>query len=202
MADDANQNDSGGKGFLTRQYFHLPMWAWIAIGIAATMMIRSYMTTKSGTQSTTSTTDTGNGTNGNGTPPNIFFLPQGAGGTVAPPQVSVTINRQPGNGGTSGTPGTPVSNHPPIGGSGGPAITPVPGNVPPVGPATPAQKYQTVTVERWPGNSSGGLAGWDTTLWGIANHFGTTVDQLAQLNNISNPNLIYPGEQIRVPTGG
>lgn len=32
----------------------------------------------------------------------------------------------------------------------------------------------------------------------IANRYGTTVDQLVKWNNISNPNLIYPGQKLRV----
>lgn len=32
------------------------------------------------------------------------------------------------------------------------------------------------------------------TLWGIAQKYGVTVQQLCQWNNISNPNLIYPGQ--------
>lgn len=37
------------------------------------------------------------------------------------------------------------------------------------------------------------------TLSGIAARFNTTVTTLAQLNNIVNPNLIYPGQTLRVP---
>lgn len=40
------------------------------------------------------------------------------------------------------------------------------------------------------------------TLWAIAKKFlgdGTRYPELASLNNISNPNLIFPGQQIRIP---
>lgn len=37
------------------------------------------------------------------------------------------------------------------------------------------------------------------TLSGIATRFGTTVNILVQLNNIANPNLIYPGEVLKLP---
>ena len=39
------------------------------------------------------------------------------------------------------------------------------------------------------------------TLSGIANRYGTTYQKLAEYNGISNPNLIYPGQQIRIPGG-
>ncbi len=38
------------------------------------------------------------------------------------------------------------------------------------------------------------------TLSGIAQRYGTTVQELASINNISNPNLIYPGQVLRVLT--
>ncbi|HIT36929.1 MAG TPA: LysM peptidoglycan-binding domain-containing protein [Candidatus Onthousia faecipullorum] len=37
------------------------------------------------------------------------------------------------------------------------------------------------------------------TLSGIASRYGTTYQRLAEYNGISNPNLIYPGQQIRIP---
>lgn len=40
------------------------------------------------------------------------------------------------------------------------------------------------------------------TLSGIALKYGTTVRQLVILNNIKNPNLIYPGQKIKVPING
>ena len=36
------------------------------------------------------------------------------------------------------------------------------------------------------------------TLSGIAARYGTTYQKLAQMNGIQNPNLIYPGQKIRV----
>ena len=35
-------------------------------------------------------------------------------------------------------------------------------------------------------------------LWSIAQEFGTTVNNLVELNNISNPDLIYVGEDLRI----
>lgn len=40
------------------------------------------------------------------------------------------------------------------------------------------------------------------TLSGIASRFGTTVAALVSLNGITNPNLIYPGQVLRVAGGG
>ena len=37
------------------------------------------------------------------------------------------------------------------------------------------------------------------TLSGIASRYGTTYQRLAEYNGISNPNLIYPGQQIKIP---
>ena len=36
------------------------------------------------------------------------------------------------------------------------------------------------------------------TLWGIAQKYGTTYQEIARLSGISNPNLIYPGQRVRV----
>ncbi len=40
------------------------------------------------------------------------------------------------------------------------------------------------------------------TLWDIANAHHTTVSALAELNGIVNPGLIYPGQQLLIPSGG
>ena len=37
------------------------------------------------------------------------------------------------------------------------------------------------------------------TLWGIARRYNTTVSALASLNHIANPDLIYPGQVLRLP---
>lgn len=36
------------------------------------------------------------------------------------------------------------------------------------------------------------------TLWEIARKYGTTVQEIASINNIQNPNLIYPGQKLRI----
>ncbi len=40
------------------------------------------------------------------------------------------------------------------------------------------------------------------TLWGIAISHGTTVEVLAALNGLKNPDLIFPGQTLRLPEGG
>jgi LysM repeat protein len=59
------------------------------------------------------------------------------------------------------------------------------------------RQYTTVTVAPWRPAS----APWNSTLWGIANHYKVAggYQTLAQFNGISNPSLIRPGEQIKVP---
>lgn len=37
------------------------------------------------------------------------------------------------------------------------------------------------------------------TLWNIAKRFGSTVDEIVKVNNIENPDLIMPGEQLFIP---
>ncbi len=40
---------------------------------------------------------------------------------------------------------------------------------------------------------------WGDTLWEIARRYGTTVDAIAAVNHISNPNLIYVGQWLVIP---
>jgi len=82
------------------------------------------------------------------------------------------------------------------GAAGGPASIP-PG---PSGTGTPPTVVyaptRTVEVTKYWGPTPA----WNSTLSGIAKHEGTTVAQLLTLNpSIKNPNLIYKGQQIRVP---
>ena len=52
---------------------------------------------------------------------------------------------------------------------------------------TPPGSTRTYTIRR------------GDTLWDIAQRYGTTVSGLVRLNNIQNPNIIYPGEVIHIP---
>ena len=53
----------------------------------------------------------------------------------------------------------------------------------------PADQDGTVSYTVRPGD----------TLWAIARSHSTTVDQLVQLNHLQNPDLIYPGQVLRLP---
>lgn len=167
MADDVTV-DSGGSGgssgggnFLTRKQGPLPMWVWIAGFVGAVLIYRSMSggSLFGGSASSTTSNTAANGSNGNGTTPNIFFLPQGANPDVGGNTIPVTLNRNPGNGGSTGQNGVIQGASPP---RGGPSRT------------VPADQQ--------------------SMMGGIADHFGTGVESLTTLNNVSNPNLVYPGE--------
>lgn len=68
-----------------------------------------------------------------------------------------------------------------------PAITPAPPGNHPTTQYVPVAKFTTKNPP------------WNSTLSGIASHFHTTVSRLLSLNpTITNPNVIHPGQQIRV----
>lgn len=82
----------------------------------------------------------------------------------------------------------------PVGGTVPPPATSVPATPPPQAtssPATPPPTGQTTHVVR---------AG--ETLSSIARQYGTTTTAIAQANGIVNPNLIYVGQTLIIPTGG
>lgn len=69
---------------------------------------------------------------------------------------------------------------------GGVAVNPTPAESAPAPVETPTTSGTVYTVK------SG------DTLSGIAAQYGTTYQHLAEINGIANPNLIYPGQQIRI----
>lgn len=56
---------------------------------------------------------------------------------------------------------------------------------PPKAPEQP--KYQVITIKR------------GDTLWALSRKYGTTVQELAKINNIKNPDLIFAGASLKVP---
>lgn len=57
---------------------------------------------------------------------------------------------------------------------------------PPKAPEAP--KYKVITIKR------------GDTLWALSRKYGTTVQELAKINNIRNPDLIYAGAPLKVPS--
>jgi LysM repeat protein len=163
------------ESMLSRKVGPIPMYGWIAGGIAVFVIVSTLRGKTAAPNNNNGSQPSGN--NGNAPSPNIFFLPNGT--YPEPSSLTVNVNRNPGNGGSTGQSSPPPTQ---------PTYQP-----------QQAGSRARVTVQKWPGSSSGGKAEWDTTLWGIAQHFGITVSELAAANQIGNPNLIYPGEQIEVP---
>ncbi len=82
----------------------------------------------------------------------------------------------------------------PTGGTVPPPATSVPATPPPQAtsvPATPPPTGQTIHVVQY-----------GETLGTIARRYGTTVTAIAQANGIVNPNLIFVGQRLVIPTGG
>src|SRR4051812_5403854 len=69
-----------------------------------------------------------------------------------------------------------------------------------VGGSAPSPGATTPTAPPASGSSTYSVRPGDT-LSGIASRYGTTVSTLASLNGISNPNLIYVGQTLRLPGG-
>ncbi len=68
--------------------------------------------------------------------------------------------------------------------------------------ATPQPLAHTPAVGRGGAGESVYTVKKGDTLSKIAARYGTTWRELARYNNISNPDRIYPGQQLRIPTGG
>lgn len=84
-------------------------------------------------------------------------------------------------------PGRPIPVDPPLS-----QLPQLPPQVVPQIPQVPQRQF--VTVGQWTPNPA-----WNTTLSGIAQHEGTTLTRIEALNpQISNPNLIYPNQQVRI----
>lgn len=172
---------SGGSeekfGFLVRKIGPLPVWAWgvIAVGVY-------YWYTHYG-PGARSATPSASAASGNGSGDNVT---ETLNTTTGPATVSESSQV------TDTSPGAPKP------------VAPKPGPVRTVRPAnhTPPQASEprTITVAKYPGKSVNGRAQWDTTLWGIAQHEHVTLTALEKANpQVKNPDMVYPGEKIRIP---
>lgn len=64
----------------------------------------------------------------------------------------------------------------------------------------PSQAWQSAGQQVGNGNANHTVQAGDT-LWDIARRNGTTYQDIARLNGIANPDLIFPGQQLRLPGG-
>jgi LysM repeat protein len=187
------------ENVFTRKIGPLPMWLWVVI-IAVPLLVYSlYKQKKSATTPSTTGTGTASTTSASQVPQ---FVNQTY-TTVIPP-AAPTAAAVPG-------PTGPVGDHThthdhdihPAVPSPAPPQTPTPAPAPPApGPApappatppAPAPVAQYFTVQPW---SSANVR--NSTVDGIAAQFGLSESQLLAMNpGITNPNLIYAGQQIRV----
>jgi nucleoid-associated protein YgaU len=198
MAAPQPSRPSGGGNILTQRLGPLATWVWLLIGTLLVGAIALYLRHKAGNKTSATAGQAAPGqTAGVQQVPDIILQNyEGANTQTVGP---TTVN-------PAAPPVTPPSQPPPE----PPEPAEPPGRKPPgkppvhqpVKPKPPAAQYQTVTVGRWtatPGKNN--LAPWNSTLWGIAEHYKVQggFQELAKLNGIKNPNLIHPGQKIRVP---
>jgi LysM repeat protein len=74
--------------------------------------------------------------------------------------------------------------------------TPTPTGTPPTATPTP-----TPTATQQPGQTVVYVVQRGDTMYSIARRFGTTVEAIAQINNISNPSRIFAGQKLLIPRG-
>lgn len=152
---------SSGGSILTRKTGPLANWIWMAILLLAALVFSLWKRNKSAPNDNTD--DTADSTLDNQNPPPVFILPQNP-----QPAVPITIN----------VPGQPVSSLPvppppirtppsaPPTGSKPPSTNPPPASKPPPKPTAP--QYEQVTVTAYTSKNPA----WNSTLWGIAKHYG------------------------------
>lgn len=194
------QTEQTGGSLWKRKYGPLPLWAWAAILLAVVAGWRLYSEHK-----TASSTQQDQTTAVDQAPPLVFQnyltldtpdgMPPG-GGREHPPGGTPPPGPAP-----SPTP-TPAPGPAPT-----PAPTPTPKPAPAPTPApAPAPAGQWVTVARWTSSNTP----WNSTLWGIATHFGfggnnwptiwNAPQNAALRQRRKDPKLIQPGDQIFVPS--
>lgn len=192
MAEDTDTAPApaagGFAGALARRYGPLPGWAWAGLAGAAAVGIiwwrrRSAKATGAGTDAAgTDQTAADQGLSAGMTADELAA----AGGSFAVLQSEIQqLQGQAATHQTTGTPPAPAGNPKPPSGTGTPT---------PPGHAT---HYVTVTVQPFTSKNPP----WQSTLSGIAAHYNVPggYQALAKLNGISDPNIIHPGQQIKVP---
>lgn len=183
-----------GGNILTQRIGPVATWVWL---LGLTVLILIYAFVKKG--KTPAAQTTGQAAAGTTTSaqnvPDIIINNQQAPEEAEPPAGAVPPG-PPGPAGPPGAPGAPGKPGTPAPPPGKPPVKP-PVKPPPPPKKPPAQKYETVTVARWTAKNTP----WNSTLWGIATHYGVKggYEALAKLNGIKNPNLIHPGQKIKVP---
>lgn len=170
----------------------LPVWAWALIVLG--VLLAWSLWRKNKTASTANATVTGDGSPlpGDQTAPSIFIVPP-----ASPPPVNVTV------------PVTTVPAGPPVGDTTTTA-PPAGGAAPPSGPPAgtgspvPSPPGVYVTVAKYTSSNPP----WNSTLWGIWNHYKSTSNWQAIWNHPLNTDLrnrrgaynkIQPGDKIFVP---
>lgn len=92
---------------------------------------------------------------------------------------------------------TPTATRTPSPATGTPTATPTATRTPPSGtPSGTASSTPSATPSGTPSGTITYRVQWGDTLGSIAVRFGTTVQSIAQLNGITNPNLIYIGQRL------
>lgn len=185
----------GGGNMLMQKLGPLATWVWLLIATVLIGVYYLYEKHKQGTAGTSTSTSTTASTANASQVPDIILQDYGA-----PVTQTVTDNPPPGS---VPPPQPPVRVPPPIRTPGVPPPKP-PAPKPPVtkkkapAPKPKPQQYATVTVAKWTSSNTP----WNSTLSGIADHYHVSggYQALAKLNGIKNPNLIYPGQKIKVPT--
>lgn len=197
-----SQGGSGFRGALARLR-HAPLWVWLTVLLTFGLLVFAYLQyRKSSSSSASGTTSAALGTvpgSGSGQPlwssADTSGMITGNGSDMQAILAYInslqTPNPSPTASPTTPPPVSTPTTPPPViapGPSGG--VNPPPSSPSPTGSGA---KYFTITQNYSSANRQ------TTTLSGIAGLYHTTVARLMQLNpNITNPNLVYKGERIRV----
>jgi cytoskeletal protein RodZ len=175
----AQPQPQASGGVLTQRLGPLATWVWLLIatvGIGIYYLIAKARSKNSGN---------GSGQAGTGEAAGVQDVPDIVLQNYTSQTASPTVNVPPT---TPTAPTTPAA-----------PSTPTKPTTPskPAAKAPAKSKYDTVTVAKWTATNTP----WDSTLSGIAAHYHVKggYQALAKLNGIKNPNLIYPGQKIKVP---